>query len=867
VTPPPKGQQEHSLSVHDRLRSPNELFNERQHRADDETWTNVLISRMSAKERIQKELSHLHYLKSPQINGKFVDFAPHEYQDYPSTRDLPADERLRDLIQDSALNSICVPSICGCAEPCASNEPDVRAYMTAEAMAAADVIAEKTRNYATEEHPFKKAEQKKYNDSDWLELQQLFDRGAISGINIPYEDKKKAIKYKQADGTKTVLTPCVTMIVRKMKTLPIQKAKSRLVIDGGRLLRKYPNMFPKSDTYAPTVDTTTILFLAQFASRNNKQPWQIDFKNAFAQSREKTVRYATTIHASFRGREDTEKLRTLLQTPTDKPTPTHLVFHAVMYGLPTAPRRWHDLLKSKLVEQDFLEHSVLTGLFWKPHPRDPNRLVFLAVHVDDVFCVATHDEDRDHIMVHLQLGCGLEATPAEPADYFTGIHFSKMPSGAIQMDLQDYTEAMLSRLNHHEPVLRCQYNQLPGQAAFHRSLEPPLPEHELKRLEETYGFRYSSAVGSCVRLLIIRHDLRHSVSTLAAHTMNPREEHFKYMSHFLSYIGSHKTDPLCCDPPWKHSDTRKLTISSCSDAELGHNKDGKCIFSYAVSLDRMPILMATSKTASCPNDTCYAEAIGANKMAVATMFWLRCLQECRIIEDPADPPVGEGDNMSVINVITQSTGFPQIKAASHIRLKLCYLHGLQMDGLMKFVHLNTDLNFSDLGTKTLARFKNAIFACRVLNLPPHLSSFIRLFHLLDKASDKEQAMYNKMLIYLFPEDHEAISIFSRAPATADSAVPPSLPASSADSVPPSSSSHPVHARSGSLHSLSKGQPISTHKCVDQPVHHVSGGPSSGVPHAPEHRAPTGTSTSPSTATCCAPSRESPPGCLPLGPAS
>ncbi|GMI18832.1 hypothetical protein TeGR_g11028, partial [Tetraparma gracilis] len=235
------GQQEHSLSVHDRLRSPNELFNERQHRADDETWTNVLISHMSAKERIQKELSHLHYLKSPQINGKFVDFAPHEYQDYPSTRDLPADERLRDLIQDSALNSICVPSICGCAEPCASNEPDVRAYMTAEAMAAADVIAEKTRNFATEEHPFKKAEQKKYNDSDWLELQQLFDRGAISGINIPYEDKKKAIKYKQADGTKTVLTPCVTMIVRKMKTLPIQKAKSRLVIDGGRLLRKYPN--------------------------------------------------------------------------------------------------------------------------------------------------------------------------------------------------------------------------------------------------------------------------------------------------------------------------------------------------------------------------------------------------------------------------------------------------------------------------------------------------------------------------------------------------------------------------------------------------------------------------------------------------
>jgi len=256
------------------------------------------------------------------------------------------------------------------------------------------------------------------------------------------------------------------------------------------------------------------------------------------------------------------------------------------------------------------------------------------------------------------------------------------------------------------------------------------------------------------------------------HTNNPQEEQFIWMDHFLHYVAQHKADALHCDPPVPLAERRsyKPQITICSDAELGHNEDGKCVFGYCISLDRLPIVTSTFKSATCPNDTCFAEAIAAYKSAIAGLFWARCLQEVGILDESLSPIRAGVDNMSVVNVATQNTGFIQVKASSHIRLKVNFIHSLNLDGLLQHHWVFTDYNFSDLTTKTLDRFKNAIFSCRMLNLAPAYSTFQRVFGSLAKRPDATREKYFSILRELFPLNNPCDLLPSEGPSSSPTSV-------------------------------------------------------------------------------------------------
>ena len=419
-----------------------------------------------------------------------------------------------------------------------------------------------------------------------------------------------------------------------------------------------------------------------------------------------------------------------------------------LYGLRESPRKWFDMVSKAVREYGFED---LGGAFDKcffVKKTASGKIAVLLIHTDDMLGFSTELGCMEEFDMWMKKKFDVTAQQFKGEHVYCGLNASKNKMGGWSIGQEKYIDKVMVALGITEKA-RSGGRQLPYKFCVdplgHAEQAEEDSEEEEAELQREFGFQYATAAGMCVHLLQTRLDCDMTIRQLARFSKRPRRIHYEAMTHFLRYIKGNKgakmgynwgqNRGICAkingivrstDSGWDaEKDGVKTTrerylLEACCDSEHAGHADSKQVFSATVFVNGGPIASRSVVASRIAKGTMGAEALAcseADDMIEVYAEMLRRIEKRGEGKWGLDPgvPVIMGDNQSVIDAVVHNDRLWTIHAPAHIRIKLEAVRLKVLDGELEVVKVGTNMNPSDIGTKTLPSLANKRMSGLMMN--------------------------------------------------------------------------------------------------------------------------------------------------------
>ena len=301
-----------------------------------------------------------------------------------------------------------------------------------------------------------------------------------------------------------------------------------------------------------------------------------------------------------------------------------------LYGLKQAPRAWYDTLKVFLESQGMEAMTSDRAIF---RSMDPERILFLAVYVDDILLFSP--EMAPIISMKGALATRFSMTDLKECGTFLGVQISRnRKTKTISLCQRAYVAEVINRAN---------LEDLAPKATPMDAGSVLVPSEAVAN--PTITKAYQSLLGSLMYLVVeTRPDIAHAVGVLSRFASNPDKSHFNALNRVVAYLKSSLTLGI-----QYHQSGELIGYADAdyaADRELRRSTTG-----WIFLLGGGPISWASRRQKCTAQSTCEAELISASDAAKEAIWLRKLLLELRVPEVFKEGPVVLlGDNQSALHL-------------------------------------------------------------------------------------------------------------------------------------------------------------------------------------------------------------------------
>ena len=368
-----------------------------------------------------------------------------------------------------------------------------------------------------------------------------------------------------------------------------------------------------------------------------------------------------------------------------------------LYGLRKSPKLWY----KELV-------SFLQGLGFEPCTEEPCIMInretklVLFLFVDDMLIIAPSDKDQEVEQFKQDVQNKYDIKDLGEASSFLNIRIRRDIKAKKLWICQDgYIDKICVKfgIDETKPTvtpLPSSYHPLPyeGQATIQQIME----------MQEKVGSILYPAV-------VTRPDISFAASQLSQFTLNPSQEHLRYVNRVLSYLQTTKyyaiefSDPTPTKDMDGEKDDEVLLVSS--DASFADDPETrKSTQGYLMRLFNGPIMWQSSKQKTVTTSTTEAELLSLSHTARETIALYRLFANIEF--DPEHLPSILCDNQQTVGLVHKER--PQLMSKlKHVDIHNLWLRQIHQEGKIKVQWVPTTSMPADGFTKPLSAEKHSQF--------------------------------------------------------------------------------------------------------------------------------------------------------------
>jgi hypothetical protein len=215
-----------------------------------------------------------------------------------------------------------------------------------------------------------------------------------------------------------------------------------------------------------------------------------------------------------------------------------------LYGSIDASKNWDDTLSEWLINGFGCIRCPGAGsIFIK---REGSNFLFILNAVDDQLYFSNSDDFRKNYEVSVDGKFKIEMLGQ--AHWYLQARISQLQDYSIILDQSRYIALIVSRFLPSKPLDQISEEDkkkylAPLPADFVATSKDKSEDvFALKKLQEEFGFQYSSAIGMLIFLMNTAMGLQFAVRKLAKFNALPGKKHFKAVLHLLNHLRVHKSD-------------------------------------------------------------------------------------------------------------------------------------------------------------------------------------------------------------------------------------------------------------------------------------------------------------------------------------
>ena len=398
-----------------------------------------------------------------------------------------------------------------------------------------------------------------------------------------------------------------------------------------------------------------------------------------------------------------------------------LIIIKALYGLRSSGARFHEKLSDTLRAEGF-QPSLSDSDLWYRDAGDCYE--YVCVYVDDLAAVMKNPAEFFRRLEDPEIH-GYSLKGVGPPEYHLGGNFGRDPDGTLWWGSKTYVEKMLANYER-------QFGSLPKKQNVPMD-DGDHPEMDTSDIvSEADRTLYMSLVGAMQWAVTLgRFDIGYATMVLSRFRAEPRIGHLERVKHVFGYLRKNDdarirfririphnellfNDPDC---DWMHHiygerevelfeglpvpKGKVVRISTFIDSGLHHCKvSGKASTCVLQFVNQTPVDWYFAKQSTVENSTYGSEFVAARTGVDRIIDLLFSLKSIGV---PVEEPVWMlGDNQSVVtsSTIQHSVLSKRWVALSYHRVRAGIAHKI-----LRFCHVDTENNVSDVGTKALARVK------------------------------------------------------------------------------------------------------------------------------------------------------------------
>ena len=473
------------------------------------------------------------------------------------------------------------------------------------------------------------------------------------------------------------------------------KAKARIVCRGD-LQRQHST----EDTWnALAAKRTLRMFLADAAS-HGAIVYQLDFVGAFLQA---TVKQVTYVKLSEFLSEIYPEYSAWFGRP--------LRLIKSMYGMSFCGKWWFlEMMEYITEELNFRQASCDQALFIKLE--DDGSMTKFLVYVDDSVYFNTGNNEKYLKAFETNMQARFKVDFQGHAHWFLAMRIVRDKIGNYTLDQARYIKTVTDKFlsppsDDEKPFLR----PLPVDFIVTKK-DCSKDGQEVAKLEEQFGFTYSSAIGSLIYILNTRPDAMFAIMKLAKFMKKPGRVHFEALIHLLWYLRDNRRFGLkyyryIQDSPIygllsQHGISSTLNIFGMHDSswqdcpDTGRSTGAFLNFFQGGVVDfnsfvPTPVAMSSAEAEN-----------NAGAAACMSVSHLRMMMNEINYEDPdllTDPPISMYcDSQGAILAANNDKESTRMR---HSKRRLLYMRQVRREKEMQFIHMDGKDMTADCGTKNL----------------------------------------------------------------------------------------------------------------------------------------------------------------------
>ena len=355
-----------------------------------------------------------------------------------------------------------------------------------------------------------------------------------------------------------------------------------------------------------------------------------------------------------------------------------------LYGLKQAGRKWYEALVSALTDIGFQVTQADPGVFYM---RQENRILILAVHVDD--CILTGTSQTLIDVYKKKLHSRYELIDLGPVNWLLGIKITRnRAKKTISLSQKSYIDTILKRFGL-EDAKAYATPMVPG-TTYSKSDCPSTPA-EADRMKKV---PYRKAIGSLMYASVAtRPDIAFAVSTLSQFLENPGELHWNAVKRIFRYLSGTRELELTYGEEYHD-------LVGYTDADGASQEHRHAISGYTFILDAGAVSWSSRKQELVTLSTTEAEYVAATH-ASKEALWLRKLIH-ELFPSMARPTTLYCDNQAALKLIEDDNYHARTK---HIDVRYHFIRHIAKQGDIKTVYCPTDEMVGDILTKALPKWK------------------------------------------------------------------------------------------------------------------------------------------------------------------
>ena len=555
----------------------------------------------------------------------------------------------------------------------------------------------------SEENPLTVAEAK--SRSDWPEWQHAMKKELEKMVEL----KVWSVENRPAGRN---IIKCKWVFVKKLKSDgTLDKYKARLVARGFT----QEHGIDYTETFAPTVQLTTVRLLLAYAAANDWEIHQIDVIAAYLHAEldeelymELPDGYEVLGDTRFAGVQDRSRVVRLLRA---------------LYGLKQSARQWNQRIVAFLLKLGFRQLRGDTSCFVRG-----SGVTFIAVvlHVDDQNILSPTLSLIIDLKRHLAGEFGI--SDEGDTQYFLGLQvFRNRAARRLKLAQPKFIAVILKRFGQENSV-PVGTPLAPDSSTLHRGQGPKTEEGKA----EMQKLPYRAVIGSLMYLMVgTRPDLAYPLGRLSAFLENPGMLHWEAALRVLRYVrgtaelglvyGGENTVQSAIALPSFSSSHRFSSLPSSLVAQSSRHvilplpvgwcdasfaedvTDRKSTGAHVFTLYGAAISWRSKKQSSVARSTVEAEYVECSEASAEAMFLSMLIGE-----------LGLGENISpvIITVHSDSQGALALvqnpvnrHRTKHIDIHFHFVRDLISKGLVKFEFVRTENQTADFMTKVVTRDK------------------------------------------------------------------------------------------------------------------------------------------------------------------